>query len=617
MLGLTGKYRLDRRLGGGGMAEVFIGSTVGAEGFSRKVAIKRVLPGFSENPQFAQMFISEAQLSSRLQHPNIVSVLDFDRDEEARLFLVMELIEGHDLDALIRTGLLPLPVVIYVIAEVLRGLGYAHEGPSEGTPGLIHRDVSPHNVLLSWDGSVKVSDFGIAKARTASNATASVFIKGKPAYMSPEQANGSPLDGRSDLFAVGIMLWELIVGNRLFVAEDTRGTLAKVLFAQIPTPAEHRADVPPDLNAITMKLLDRDLDARYPACEDALDDLMACHDAPRAGRDELAALMSARFPSDAPARTRRQSLPGGGVRAPMVGAGSEPARRSPALGVPSFIPTAPLTPSEPIAVPTLRPAAAVLPSGTLAGVPSAADLTPPMPDSAPVPVYASVPIPMTLSPSPPAALSALRSAPTRTMAASDEVPVAARSVIAVPNSTPRSAGRLLALGLVVAAGVGIVLFLALRTTRSAPTPGAGAASSLVASSTAIDARPATADAVHAVSGVVVLASPPDATPPAPAPPPDATPTTTTDAGSLVAVGSAAASSATPVTGGARRGEIRVSVEPWAFVSINGGVRGDTPYVRKVAPGKYSVRIWNDDLGKAVTKSVTVEPGQTERINLTW
>jgi serine/threonine protein kinase len=131
------------------MAEVFLGSTVGAEGFSRKVAIKRVLPGFSENPQFAQMFVSEAQLSSRLQHPNIVSVLDFDRDAEGRLFLVMELIEGRDLDALIRTGLLPVPVVIHVVAEVLRGLGYAHQ-PAEGAPGLIHRDVSPHNVLLSW-----------------------------------------------------------------------------------------------------------------------------------------------------------------------------------------------------------------------------------------------------------------------------------------------------------------------------------------------------------------------------------------------------------------------------------------------------------------------------------
>src|SRR5215510_1464167 len=127
MLGSTGKYRLDQRLGGGGMAEVFLGSTVGAEGFSRKVAIKRVLPGYSDNARFAQMFVAEARISSQLVHPNIVSVLDFDRDADGRLFLVMELVEGKDLDALNATGSLPLPVVIFVISEVLRGLGFAHD----------------------------------------------------------------------------------------------------------------------------------------------------------------------------------------------------------------------------------------------------------------------------------------------------------------------------------------------------------------------------------------------------------------------------------------------------------------------------------------------------------
>src|SRR5205823_2644286 len=135
-----------------------------------------------DNPAFAQMFVSEARISSRLVHSNIVSVLDFDRDAEQRLFLVMELVDGKDLDALNATGLLPFPVVIYVISEILRGLGYAHDLPVNidtgdpmtvrGVRGVVHRDVSPHNVLLSWDGAVKVSDFGIAKARAASSATA-------------------------------------------------------------------------------------------------------------------------------------------------------------------------------------------------------------------------------------------------------------------------------------------------------------------------------------------------------------------------------------------------------------------------------------------------------------
>lgn len=303
MLGQVGKYRLDTRLGGGGMAEVFLASTLGAEGFSRKVAIKRVLPGYSDNPQFAQMFVAEAQISSQLQHANIVSVLDFDRDAEGRLFLVMELVEGKDLDALASSGQLPIPVIIFVISEVLRGLGHAHDLPvGMGLHGIVHRDVSPHNVLLSWDGAVKVSDFGIAKARQASEATASVFIKGKPAYMSPEQANGQPLDGRSDLFAVGVMLWEMLVGRRLFVGEDTRATLASVLFGQIPRPRGLRPDVPKDLERVVMKLLERDMPARYPNAEAAVHDLLQCADAPKGGRELLMKTLAERFPGQAPVR---------------------------------------------------------------------------------------------------------------------------------------------------------------------------------------------------------------------------------------------------------------------------------------------------------------------------
>ncbi|MBA3818792.1 MAG: serine/threonine protein kinase, partial [Deltaproteobacteria bacterium] len=303
MSGVLGKYRLDQRLGGGGMAEVFLASTIGAEGFSRRVAIKRVLPGYSDNATFAKMFVAEARLSSQLVHPNIVSVLDFDRDADHRLFLVMELVDGKDLDALVSTGVLPIPVVIFVIAEVLRGLGFAHDLPV-GTDlrGIVHRDVSPHNVLLSWEGSVKVSDFGIAKARAASEATASVFIKGKPAYMSPEQANGQPLDGRSDLFAVGIMLWEMLVGRRLFVGEDTRSTLASVLFGQVPRPRSLRGDIPKDLERVVMKLLERDLPARYATAEAAITDLLDCADAPRAGREALKAALSERFAGEAPVR---------------------------------------------------------------------------------------------------------------------------------------------------------------------------------------------------------------------------------------------------------------------------------------------------------------------------
>ncbi|MBK7823509.1 MAG: protein kinase [Tessaracoccus sp.] len=304
-----GKYVLDAPLGMGGMAEVFRAHTVGAEGFERPVAIKRVLPDASRNPAFAQMFVSEAKLSSRMQHANIVSVLDFDRDHEGRLYLVMELVEGRDLDGIIDSGRLPFSIVIYTVTEVLRGLGYAHDLPAgaDGVRGLVHRDISPHNVLCSWSGAVKVSDFGIAKARAATAASASVTIKGKPAYMSPEQINGAPLDGRSDLFAVGIMMWQMLTGQYLFASGTTAETLARVLFSNVLPPSQVAPDVPPDLEAVTMKLLAKDPAQRYQTAEDAVEDLLHCQHAPRDGRRELESLMVQRFPGKAPVRTGQRS----------------------------------------------------------------------------------------------------------------------------------------------------------------------------------------------------------------------------------------------------------------------------------------------------------------------
>lgn len=300
---------LERRLGGGGMAEVFLARTIGAEGFSRPVAIKRVLDGLSRDAQFADMFVAEAQLSSRLQHPNLVSVLDFDRDSEGRLFLVMELVDGVDLRGLLDTGPLPFSLVIHLAIEILRGLDYAHELPlnADGVRGLVHRDISPHNVLLSWEGAVKVSDFGIAKARAATSATASLLIKGKPAYMSPEQVNGRPLDGRSDLFAVGVMMFEMLCSVHLFAGGSLEETLGHVLYKDIPQVRAIRPDVPEDLSAVVASLLIRDRDQRMRSAEAAIAALVACANCPKAGREELIEAMSQRFSGRAPIRPRSVS----------------------------------------------------------------------------------------------------------------------------------------------------------------------------------------------------------------------------------------------------------------------------------------------------------------------
>lgn len=292
-----GTYQVERRLGGGGMAEVFLARRIGAEGFSRRVAIKRILPGASGNSAFASLFIGEARLSSALHHPNIVSILDFDRDPDQGLFLVMELIEGRDLAQLLDAGRLPIPTVLYIIAEVLRGLGHAHAPPvgDREARGLVHRDVSPHNVLLSWEGDVKVSDFGIAKAKTASNASASLMIKGKPCYMSPEQANGEDLDGRSDLFAVGVMMWEMLVGESLFGRPTLQETLAALFGAAIASPSSLRPDVPEDVAQVALKLLERKRANRFANAEEARAAILSCAAAPRDGRADLAALLLDQF----------------------------------------------------------------------------------------------------------------------------------------------------------------------------------------------------------------------------------------------------------------------------------------------------------------------------------
>ncbi|MCE9576060.1 MAG: protein kinase [Deltaproteobacteria bacterium] len=290
------------------MAEVFEATAHGAEGFARPVAIKRMLPTLSLDPAFGQMFVNEARIASLLHHEHVVSVLDFDRDAEGRYFLVMELVRGIDLRRLAASGPLPWSVIALILGEVLDGLGYAHELERNGRPlGIVHRDVSPHNVMISWDGSAKVVDFGIAKAVAATGASRSNSLKGKMAYMSPEQAHGVDLDGRSDVFAVGVMAYELATGQKLFGGQTEAEVLARLLTQPIAWPRTLRQDIPPDLEAVIMRMVERDRDRRFPSAQAAHEALLATSAIDPRAQIDLRELLRRRFP-EAP-RRRGESQP--------------------------------------------------------------------------------------------------------------------------------------------------------------------------------------------------------------------------------------------------------------------------------------------------------------------
>jgi len=309
------------------MAEVFEGSTLGAEGFVRPVAIKRIIPAMSIDPAFGNMFINEARIASLLQHENIVSVLDFDLDPEGHYFLVMELVRGIDLRRLASSGPLPLPVIAYIACKVLDGLFYAHELEHDGRRlGIVHRDVSPHNVMVSWDGTIKVVDFGIAKAFAATETSRSGGIKGKVAYMSPEQVHAADLDGRSDIFAVGVMVHELVTGERLFPGATEAEILARMLTQPIPSLRQLCPDIPADFEAVVMCMLERDRNARHPDAHAAQEALLATSVIDPRAQLQLREILRQRFP-DAP-RRRRDSEPAFAMSSsgpvPVAAAGTVP-----------------------------------------------------------------------------------------------------------------------------------------------------------------------------------------------------------------------------------------------------------------------------------------------------
>ncbi len=262
------RYEIVRRLDAGGMAEVFLGKSSGLEGFDKPVAIKRVLPHLVENTRFANMFLDEARLSLHLSHANIVAVNDVGKSGTS-YFIVMEYIEGTNLKRLMSSRRLPLSIACFIIEEVCKGLAYAHrrKGPDGQPLNIVHRDVSPPNIMLSKQGEVKITDFGLARAAGQIETTDPGVVKGKFAYLSPEAALGGEIDHRADIYAAGICFWEMLAGRRLFDAPNDLAVLDLVRAGRIP-PLREYADVPEALEAVLLRALEKDVSRRWPSARE-------------------------------------------------------------------------------------------------------------------------------------------------------------------------------------------------------------------------------------------------------------------------------------------------------------------------------------------------------------
>jgi eukaryotic-like serine/threonine-protein kinase len=280
------RYRPLFKLDSGGMAEVYVAEAESMAGFKKKVAIKRILPGLLKDERFVRMFLDEARLSLHLNHANIVSIFDIGKsqaaDSQLSYFIVMEYVEGTNLKYLLQymsRKRVPVPVhlTVWIVNEILKGLDYAHNlrDPETGrTLAVVHRDISPPNILISWNGEVKLTDFGLAKASTQVESTDPGVVKGKFSYLSPEAANGHEVDSRADLFAVGIIAWEMLTGRRLFLGESDYQTVELVRKADVPALQRINPEVPTELENILRRALSPDIAVRYQTASEFADELL-------------------------------------------------------------------------------------------------------------------------------------------------------------------------------------------------------------------------------------------------------------------------------------------------------------------------------------------------------
>ncbi len=298
-----GRYQLLLEMARGGMATLYLARLRGPESFEKLIVVKRIHDHYAQEDKFIKMFLDEARINAAIQHPNVCSVFDMGRQDDA-YFLAMEYVHGQNLKDLFRAasrneGALHWSVVARLVADAAAGLHAAHELRSpDGSPqSVVHRDVSPQNLLVSYDGNLKVVDFGIAYATERISTTAAGTVKGKAAYMSPEQVDALPVDRRSDIFSLGIVLWEGICMARLFRADTEAATLLRVRDAKVPRPRKLDPTLPAELEAITLKALAREPADRFETAaelEEALNQLLVSQ-GQHVGRTQIETTMDLLF----------------------------------------------------------------------------------------------------------------------------------------------------------------------------------------------------------------------------------------------------------------------------------------------------------------------------------
>jgi tRNA A-37 threonylcarbamoyl transferase component Bud32 len=573
-----GKYKLLRLIASGGMAEVYLARQAGAAGFEKLVCLKRILPHLARDRQFVEMFLNEARLAARLDHPNIVSIYDLG-EANGNYFIAMEFIDGPSLRAVAKRARergeqLPIAEVVKIVSMAAGGLHYAHDlADADGRPlGLVHRDISPDNILVHRNGMAKVVDFGIAKAANSSGRTRTGALKGKVAYMPPEQLRGDPLDRRADVFALGVVLYEMIAGRRPWEGDSDVSLIGQIMTEEPKPLSALRPDAPAGLTAVLDRALAKEREARYSSCHDLQADLEAllvslgktitaarvsdfakAYEEPVPAPDEstgaamkaLEAEMNLSGPTAAVAGRRAPPRePRTTVLPPPA-----PKRHGFAYGAIAFLCVAAIGGSGGYLVlqrqgmltaprsvePGAEPAAPHVEIAT-----TAPTVTPPAADAVPPPAP------------PPAAPVAVPPPP---------APVAVPSAPAAPPAAP---------------------------VAGPPSPPAAPPPAQVAVAAVPDAPPAAATSAQAVAEKPGRPVPPPAPPPAvhakpkrSVPPP-----------------------APPV---AMRGELVLLIRPWAKVEVDGQDVGVTPLNEPLmlAEGEHTVRLVNTDLGKDITRTVRI------------